>query len=271
MKTWKPEKPVFEKAPEWALQTVSGFGGHIWAPDISYYNGQYYLYYSVSSFGKNTSAIGLATNKTLRTADPEFKWVDLGLIVQSIPGRDLWNAIDPNIALDSEGYSWMAFGSFWEGIKMVKLIPNRTAIAKPEEWYTIAKRKRSHFIPDNKAGDAPIEAPFIFKKNGFYYLFVSWDYCCRGKDSTYKVVVGRSKTITGPYVDKEGKSMAEGGGSIVIEGNADYAGVGHNSTYTFNDKDYLVFHAYDVKDGGQSKLKIKEIKWENNWPIVDPM
>lgn len=271
MKTWKEEKPVFERAPEWTFKTVDGFAGHIWAPDISYYNGQYYLYYSISSFGKNTSAIGLAVNKTLNPSDTEFKWVDQGMIVQSVPGRDLWNAIDPNIAVDDEGYAWMVFGSFWEGMKLVKLIPNRTALTKPEEWYTVAKRKRSNFIPDERAGDAPIEAPFIFKKNGYYYLFVSWDYCCRGKESTYKVVVGRSKTIIGPYLDKENKSLFEGGGSLVIEGNDHYAGVGHNSAYTFDGKDYIVFHAYDLREDGQSKLKIKEIKWENNWPVVSPM
>ncbi len=271
MKGWKQEKPVFERAPEWATQAVNGFGGHIWAPDVSYHNGQYYLYYSISAFGKNTSAIGLAINKTLDPSAPDFKWIDQGMIVQSVPGRDLWNAIDPNIVVDEDGYSWMTFGSFWEGMKLVKLIPNRTALAKPEEWFTVAKRKRSPFIPDNRAGDAPIEAPFIFKKNDYYYLFVSWDYCCRGKESTYKVVVGRSKTVTGPYLDKEGKSMFEGGGSLVIEGNAAYAGAGHNSAYTFDDKDYLVFHAYDLKEGGQSKLKIKEIRWADGWPIVDPL
>ncbi len=271
MKTWKQENPVFEQAPEWTFKTVNGFKGHIWAPDISYANGQYYIYYSVSAFGKNTSAIGLATNKTLHPDDPEFKWVDQGMIVQSVPGRDLWNAIDPNVIADDNGSPWMVFGSFWEGMKLVKLTPNRTAIATPEEWYTVAKRKRSHFLPDSVAGDAPIEAPFIFRKNGYYYLFVSWDYCCRGKESTYKVVVGRSENVTGPYLDKEGKPMIEGGGSLVIEGNDNYAGVGHNSTYTFDGKDYLIFHAYDVKDEGHSKLKIREIKWENNWPVVTPM
>ncbi len=270
MKSWKQEKPVFEKAPDWAFSIAPEFRGHIWAPDISYYNGKYYLYYSVSAFGKNTSAIGLATNPTLDPSDPQFKWTDHGPVVQSVPGRDLWNAIDPNIIVDQEGYSWLTFGSFWEGLKLVKLIPNRTALATPQEWYTIAKRKRSSFLPDKQAGDASIEAPFIFHKNEYYYLFVSWDYCCKGKESTYKVVVGRSKSVTGPYLDKDGKSMFEGGGSLVIEGNGNYAGVGHNSAYTFDSKDYFVFHAYEMKDG-QSRLRVKEIKWENGWPTVTPM
>jgi len=270
MQSWKEEKPVFSRPPAWTQDVVPGFRGHIWAPDISYYDGKYYLYYSVSSFGKNTSAIGLVTNVTLNPEDAAFQWEDQGIIVQSVPGRDLWNAIDPNLITDEQGYPWLSFGSFWEGMKLVKLIPNRTALAEPQEWYTIARRERSPFTPDAEAGDAAIEAPFIFKKDSLYYLFVSWDYCCRGENSTYKVVVGRSEKVMGPYLDKEGKSMAEGGGSLVIEGDKRWAGVGHNSAYTFDGKDYLIFHAYDANDDGKSKLKIAEITWgEEGWPVVD--
>lgn len=271
MKTWKEEESVFgRQPPEWTEEVVSGFRGHIWAPDISYYNGKYYLYYSVSAFAKNTSAIGLVTNVTLDPKAPDFKWEDQGIIVQSVPNRDLWNAIDPNIITDEDGYPWMSFGSFWEGLKLVKLVPNRTRIAEPQEWYTIAKRKRTHFTADKSPGDAALEAPFIFKKDTMYYLFVSWDYCCRGENSTYKVVVGRSETVTGPYLDKEGKSMAEGGGSLVIEGDDRWTGVGHNSAYTFDERDYLVFHAYDSEDEGRSKLKIAEMTWDDQgWPVVD--
>lgn len=270
LKTWKEEKRIFEEPPEWTEKVVPGFRGHMWAPDISYYNGKYYLYYSVSAFAKNTSAIGLATNVTLDPTDPDFKWKDQGMIVQSVPNRDLWNAIDPNLITDDQGYPWLCFGSFWEGLKLVKLIPNRTALSEPQEWYTVAKRKRSHFIDDKDPGDAALEAPFVFKKDTLYYLFVSWDYCCRGKESTYKIVVGRSKDVTGPYLDKDGKSMAKGGGSLVLDGNEHWPGVGHCSTYTFDGKDYLIFHAYDAEDEGRSKLKITEINWdEAGWPEVN--
>lgn len=270
MKTWTRQKGVFSSPPAWTDQVVSGFRGHMWAPDISYYDGKYYLYYSVSAFAKNTSAIGLATNSTLDPNDPEFKWVDHGPVIQSVPNRDLWNAIDPNIIVDEDGYPWMNFGSFWEGLKMVKLVPNRTELTEPQEWYTIAKRKRTDFLEDKEPGDAALEAPFIFKKNDWYYLFVSWDYCCRGENSTYKVVVGRSKNVMGPFLDKDGKPMDEGGGSLVIEGDKNWAGVGHNSAYTFDGKDYFVFHAYDMSDNGRSKLKIADMSWdEKGWPVVD--
>ena len=102
MTNWKKEKPVFDAPPSWALETIQGFKGHIWAPDISFHDGQYYLYYSVSAFGKNTSCIGVATNKTLDPSSSDFKWTDHGKLLQSIPGRDLWNAIDPNVAFDDE-------------------------------------------------------------------------------------------------------------------------------------------------------------------------
>lgn len=269
MQNWKYEGPVFQNAPGWTFSKIPGFKGHMWAPDISLHNDIYYLYYSVSAFGKNTSCIGVAMNKTLNRSDSLYQWTDQGIVVQSVPGRDLWNAIDPNIIHDENGTPWMVFGSFWEGIKLVKLNSNLTEIASPEEWYTVAKRYRSRDIRDADPGDAAIEAPFIFKKNGYYYLFVSFDYCCRGINSNYKIMVGRSEKVTGPYFDREGKDMFEGGASLVLKGNDDWPGVGHNSVYTFNEKDYIVFHAYDALQNGKPKLQIRELDWDaDGWPIV---
>lgn len=265
---WKYTGPVFDQAPDWTVETITDFKGHFWAPDILYHEGLYYIYYSVSSFGKNTSCIGVATNTTLDTSAMNYHWEDQGMVVQSVPGRDLWNAIDPNIAFDDQGDAWMTFGSFWEGMKLVKLDSTLLRIEKPEQWYTIARRERSFEVPDRIAGDAPIEAPFIFKKNGYYYLFVSFDYCCRGVESTYKIMVGRSKNISGPYVDKDGVDMFLGGGSLVLEGDNRYQGLGHNSAYTFDDQDYLVFHAYDSEDEGKPILRIMKIDWdEEKWPV----
>ncbi len=270
MKEWKKEERVFDNPPQWAIDAVPGFRGHMWAPDIFFHDGQYYLYYSVSAFGKNTSCIGVVTNKTLDPSSPDFKWTDQGKVVQSVPGRDLWNAIDPNLALDDEGQPWLTFGSFWSGMKLVKLNNDLTKKVQPEEWFTIAKRERSFTTDDYKAGKGAIEAPFLFKKNGYYYLFVSIDYCCRGVESTYKIVVGRSTSIKGPYLNKEGKRMDEGASSLVLEGNKDWNGVGHNSAYTFDGKDYLVCHAYDADDEGKPKLIIRDISWdEEGWPVVN--
>lgn len=296
MKSWKEEKPVFATPPAWALKTVPKFDGSIWAPDIIYHNGVYYLYYSVSAFGRNTSAIGVATNATLIPTDSKFKWEDHGMVVQSVAGRDMWNAIDPNVAIDDKGNPWMVFGSFWMGMKLVNLQPNMLAIVadSTQKWSTVAARERNWKVDERDAGDAAnpelnyeklytpellemnkrmkngsIEAPFIFKKNGYYYLFVSWDRCCRGLESSYKIVVGRSKNIRGPYLDKEGIKMIHGGGTLIAQGNDEWAAVGHQAAYTIDGKDYLIFHAYDKRDEGRPKLVIKEFRWDNDqWPIV---
>lgn len=270
LKDWKPSKPVFEKAPEWAVKIIPGFKGHIWAPDIVYHHGRYYLYYSVSAFGKNTSCIGVATNTTLNPEDKNYKWVDHGKVIQSVPGRDLWNAIDPNVAFDEKQQPWMVFGSFWSGIKLVKLDSSMVSVAQPEEWHPVSKRPRDYKTADESPEPGAVEAPFIFKHSDYYYLFLSFDYCCRGKESTYKIVVGRSKDIKGPYVDKDNTPLNENGGSLVLQGDARWAGLGHNSVYTFDGNDYIVFHAYDSNDGGKPKLRIEKLTWdEKGWPMVN--
>ena len=270
LRTWRRRGRVFPGEPAWAKQVAPSFNGHLWAPDISVHDGKYYLYYSVSAFGKNTSAIGVTINRTLDPDSPDYKWEDQGIVLRSVPGRDLWNAIDPNLVIGSDGVPWLSFGSFWGGLKLVKLAPGLTALAEPQEWHSIAKRERSVLVADDQAGPAEIEAPFIFHKGDYYYLFVSWDKCCRGTDSTYKMVVGRATQVTGPYLDKTGRDLAAGGGSLLLAGNADWAGVGHNSTYTFDGKDYLVFHAYENADHGLQKLKIAELTWDDaQWPQVD--
>lgn len=270
LQNWRTEPPVFERAPEWTFTTVSGFKGHIWAPDISRHDGTFYLYYAISLGGKITSAIGVATNKTLDRSSPDFAWLDRGMVLQSVLNRDLWNAIDPQLVVDEQGTPWLAFGSFWSGLKLTRLRSDLTRLAEPQEWYPLAKRERSVLRPDVSPEPAAIEAPFIFRKGDYYYLFVSWDYCCRGARSDYKMVVGRSRDVKGPYVDRAGKPLNEGGGTLLLAGNARWPGVGHNSVYTFDGRDYLVFHAYDAEDGGKSKLKIAELSWTGDfWPEVD--
>jgi len=267
MTNWIQEKPVFDTLP-WAVQTIKGFRNHIWAPDISFHNGLYYLYYSVSAFGKNTSCIGVATNKTLHPGSADYKWTDHGKLIQSVPLRDMWNAIDPNLVTDEKGTSWLVFGSFWNGMKLVKLNSDLKSVAQPDQWYTVASRQRNYILPDSVAGDAAIEAPFIFKKDNYYYLFVSFDYCCRGEKSTYKMVVGRSEKVEGPYTDRDGVPMNLGGGSTVLEGDKNWNGVGHNAVVAADGSDFLIFHGYDAGDKGKSKLRIEKISWLGGWPFI---
>jgi arabinan endo-1,5-alpha-L-arabinosidase len=278
LQRWKKEKPVFAKPPAWAVEAVPTFKGHIWAPDISYHRGQFYLYYSVSAFGKNTSCIGVATNVTLDPNDPTFEWVDHGKVVQSIPGRTNWNAIDPNLIVDDDGTPYLVFGSFWDGIKLAKLKPDLLSLAEdPMTLPTIASRKRDPAAanppapagnPADAGGNA-IEAPFLFKHDGYFYLFASIDYCCRGPKSDYKMIVGRSRKIGGPYVDAAGQRMDRGGGTILLAGDAQWYGLGHCGVYRFDETDYIVFHAYDAADQGKSKLRLEKLSWDAaGWPHV---
>lgn len=279
MANWAREKPVFAAPPAWAVAAVPGLRGSLWAPDISFADGKYYLYYSVSAFGKNTSCIGVATNTTLDPQSPDFKWVDHGKVIQSVPGQTNWNAIDPNLIVDDKGTPYLAFGSFWEGLKLVRLAPDRLSIAESvDRLPTIATRKKEPSpatpvapgsFPVN-AGDNPIEAPFIFKRGDWYYLFVSIDYCCRGPNSTYKMIVGRAKSVAGPYDDKESVSLARGGGTVLLAGDDQWYGVGHNAVANFDGTDYLVFHAYDASDErGRAKLRIEKLSWDAaGWPSI---
>ena len=243
--------------PAWTHDSVPGFRNHVWAPDIFRFNNRWWIAYSCSTFGKNTSAIGLMSTRDLT---PGAIWNDEGPLVCSRDGRDNWNAIDANFVIDDNDRPWLVFGSFWDGIQIVPL-DSTMHISNPKEQKTIARR-----YPGKK--ENPVEAPFIFKHGGYYYLFVSWDYCCKGMDSTYKVVVGRSKKVDGPYLDRNGKDMAQGGGTLVIEGDKkEFEAAGHNSAYTVNGTDIFLCHGYSVVLDGASILIKKEMIWsEDGWP-----
>ncbi len=267
---WTLSDRAFATEPTWAKSVAPGFNGHLWAPDIIHHNNRFYLYYSVSAFGKNTSAIGVTVNKTLNPASPDYRWEDKGIVLQSVPNRDMWNAIDPAVIVDEQGAAWMSFGSFWSGLKIFKLNNDLTRPAEPQEWHSIARRDQVPAGINSNAGPGEIEAPFIMKKGEYYYLFASWGLCCKGAGSTYHVVVGRSKNVTGPYLDRAGKDMNDGGGSLLIKGNKKWVGLGHNSAYQWDEKDYLVLHAYETADNYLQKLKILNIHWDKeDWPLVN--
>ena len=259
---WRLCGDVFAHLPEWAVKDVPGLRG-LWAPDISYFNGQYHLYYSVSTFGSNRSSIGLATNQTLDPASDKYRCVDQGKVIGSNVSDD-WNAIDPNVVFDEQDQPWLAFGSFWSGIKLRKLERATGQLSSQDQTlYSLASRPRSSDSP------GAIEAPTIIRKNNYYYLFVSFDFCCRGKDSTYNIRVGRARRVTGPYIDRSGKPMMEGGGTLVIAGAGRWAGPGHCAVLHGKDGDHLVYHAYDTEWRGVSTLRIASIRWDaEGWPTI---
>jgi arabinan endo-1,5-alpha-L-arabinosidase len=265
---WTLAGKVFDKVPAWATAEIPGTRGGYWAPDISLYKGVYRLYYAVSTFGKNDSAIGLATNKTLDPDSPDYKWMDNGMVFRSYKDDD-FNAIDPNLAVDGDGGQWLDFGSFWGVIKMRKIDPETGKLAANDTTlYSLASRPHGA-DPANPTGPPikdSIEAPFIVRRGSYYYLFVSFDFCCRGVNSTYNVVVGRSPKITGPYIDKAGKPMTEGGGSRLTNSTSLWRGPGHEAILLQTDSpDLMLFHAYDGVSG-KPFLQISTIEWKGDWP-----
>lgn len=264
---WAAGEPVFSAIPDWGKTAVPGTNG-MWAPDISFVNGRYRLYYSLSTFGSNRSAIGLATSPTLDRKDPNYKWRDEGLVVQSMPSDD-FNAIDPNFIIDREGKHWLSLGSFWSGIKLFRLDPQTGKPLKGQEQpVSIARR------PAPAGGPAPVEAPFIIDHGGYYWLIVSYDYCCKGANSTYYTAIGRSKAITGPYLGKDGSAMMEGKGTIFLRADLQeqqrFRGPGHAGwLHDADGKDYVVYHAYDKANRGIPTLRIAPVRWgADGWPIA---
>ena len=292
-KTWVVQPmPFIEKLPEWTHDSVPGFTTHVWAPDIIHWQGRWLLAYSCSTFGKNTSAIGLMSADRLNGL-----WRDEGCLVASKENRDNWNAIDPAFIVDENNQLWLTWGSFWDGIQIVRLEMKNEKYdyhqAQPSAYDT---NPISHFSPlishrktvarryspgDPNAADNPtsifagrnaIEAPFILKHGGYYYLFVSWDYCCRGAQSNYRVAVGRSKNITGPYLDKEGQDMNNGGGSLFLEGDKqEFEAAGHCAIYDLSTSETIVIcHGYSTKLNGASSLIQKPVTWtSDNWPKLE--
>lgn len=261
--TWRDCGTVFSVMPQWAHLDTPG-ANDIWAPDISYFEGRYHLYYAVSIFGTNTSVIGLATNATLDASSPRYRWVDEGLVVQSTASDD-WNAIDPSVAFDGSGHPWLAFGSFWSGIQLVRLDPST---GKPERGATL------HHIAERLGPPDALEAPYIVHRGGYFYLFASYDFCCRGADSTYNIRVGRSRSITGPYVDAKGTLMMLGGGTLIAESGARWKGPGGESVFRAADgKWWIIYHTYDAKQGGARTLAIHRLVWDSaGWPLpVTPL
>ena len=270
---WRMCGHVFDEIPAWVRQRSPGTK-ELWAPDISHEHGEYRLYYAYSLFGVNASGIGLAVNKTLDRNSPEYKWVDKGLVLDSKVGED-FNAIDPNYIEDEHGQAWLSFGSFWTGIKMRKLDAKTGMLSTSDtKLYSLASRAKPNPTPPQKFDPehpvlppdwTAVEAPFIVRHDGKYYLFVSWDLCCRGTRSTYRTMVGRADQVTGPYLDKSGKPLVQGGGTQLLGANARWLGPGGESILEDKGQDYLVFHAYDAKTG-RPALQISTIAWKNGWP-----
>ena len=272
-KTWTVlPQSVMTVIPGWTTDSVPGFCSHVWAPDVIRWHDRWWMAYSCSTFGKNVSAIGLMSTKHLGGAI----WKDEGCIVCSREKRDDWNAIDPNFVIEEDTDTpWLVWGSFWDGIQLAHLDSTLHLASSP---VTIARRHRpgdpnAAENPTSRfAGRNAIEAPFIFRHDGYYYLFVSWDYCCRGAKSNYRVAVGRSRHIGGPYLDREGRDMLLGGGTLVLEGDkVEWEAAGHCAVYHLDEEDLFVCHGYSAQQNGAAFLIQRLIAWtRDGWPELMP-
>jgi arabinan endo-1,5-alpha-L-arabinosidase len=223
----------------------------LWAPDISYFNGEYHLYYCASTLHSQQSVIGLATNAALNPADPNYRWVDRGPVLASHPGDD-FNALDPNIFVDQDGSIWLTYGSFWTGIKQRQIDPATGMLATGNgnaTRYDLAQR------PGN-----------------YYYLFVSVDFCCEQNPSTddYKQAVGRSSSPHGPFVDQDGTPMLSGGGTVLLKGNAQWSAPGGGSVYVSADgsESLISFHAHNRERNLTPFQWVARLEWVNDWPVI---
>jgi arabinan endo-1,5-alpha-L-arabinosidase len=267
---WQNCGHVFDTIPRW-IQQRSPETKELWAPDISFEHGEFRLYYAYSAFGKNTSGIALATNTTLDRNSPTYKWQDKGLVLES-KAEDNFNAIDPNYFEDKTHHAWLDFGSFWSGIKMRALDATTGLLATTDtKLYSLASRGSTSPAEPHAPGLPPdtqaVEAPFIVTHGGYFYLFTSFDLCCRGTKSTYRTVVGRSQRVTGPYVDQTGVPLTKGGGTNLLIANARWLGPGGESVVMGSNgqPDLLVYHAYDATSGKPS-LQLSTITWQDGWP-----
>lgn len=260
LKKWKRTGRVFQEAvPDWALKAVPG-ADSIWAPEIQYAHGKYWLYYSVSTFGSQRSVIGLATNTTLDSSDADYKWEDQGMVIESFPGKNDYNAIDPAVLFDDDGKAYLYWGSYWTGLKACEINPKT---GKP----TSSQPRTTSIATRLEVGPPDIEAPYVIKRNGWYYLFVSWDFCCAKNDSSYKVMIGRSRNPLGPFVDRNGRAMANGRGELLLMGDKRWRGPGHNSALQTKQGDYLVHHVIDAKHPEEGRiLQIRPLTWKAGWP-----
>jgi arabinan endo-1,5-alpha-L-arabinosidase len=207
----------------------------------------------VSTFGSRTSAIGLATRASLA----EGSWQDQGVVLASPSPAGTFNAIDPNLVTDAEGGVWMNWGSWWDGIFITRIHPETGKLANDppgaSQVTNIARRGNG------------IEGSYILFARGHYHLFVSFDKCCQGAGSDYNMRHGRSVGITGPYVDRAGKPMLSGGGTLLSDGSG--LPGGHNGIFEENGNYYLVYHAYTP----DNTLRIRRLFFDAaGWPTLDP-
>lgn len=241
---WQVVGDALTKKPNWKSE------GGIWAPDATFYNNTYFLYYSYSTWGDPNPGVGVATSKT-----PEGPFTDHGKLFLS-QEMGVNNSIDA-FFFEDEGKPYLVWGSF-NGIYGVELSEDGLHV------------KGNKF----QIGGNAYEGSFIYKKDGYYYYFGSAGTCCEGEKSTYVVKVARSAAFKGPYADKEGKPLLENGGTLLLQKNAGsegFVGPGHNGDIVIDKagQSWMIYHAFDKKQPTRRVMLLDRIDWKDGWPGID--
>lgn len=243
---WRAEPRVFGGGtwPSWINNYVPAFAGNFWAPGIIFMNGKWHVYYSCSTFGSQTSTIGLVTTPSIT----DSVWTDHERVVHS-PGTANVNAIDPHVYKDNEGKVWLLYGSWWDGIVITELDSLTGKPKDPTNLYSAANNR--------------CEAGYVLPHGNYYYLFFNRGSCCSSIHSTYTILMGRSIYPTGPFYDKDSVATNNEGGSIFLHSDGRYIGPGH---FGFGEGK-LTYHFYDGLANGAARLKIADLDWEDDWPV----
>ena len=259
---WSTCGHVFDALPAW-IAKVAPAATNLWAPDISYFNGAYHVYYAASSLLSQASVIGLATNVTLDPTSPLYHWVDQGAVIGSSSGDD-FNALDPNIMVDGDGSVWLNYGSFWTGIKQRRIDQSTGKLSASDSTiYSLAYRPLL---------DHAVEGASLVHHGAYYYLFISTGHCCEViyQQDDYREAVGRSSSPHGPFLDKAGVDLAAGGGTVLLQANAQWNAPGGGSAYidSTTGESLLTFHALKIGPDPTGYLWLEPLTWTSDWPSL---
>ena len=228
------------------------------APDAVKIGDRYLIAYSATGGGLGGGHAGRVLtmwNKTLDPKSPDFKFTEPIEVAHSLDDEDC-DAIDAGLLLDpTDGRLWLSYGTYFGFIRIVELDP-----------------KTGKRVEGNKEINVAIdcEATTLMYRDGWYYLLGTHGTCCDGPNSTYNIVVGRSRSVTGPYIDNVGRDMLEGGGKLVIAAGERKTGPGHFGRFVVADGVEKMSYHYeaDFDQGGRSVLAIRPLLWKNGWPVA---
>ena len=228
------------------------------APDAIKIGDRYYVSYATGGgglAGGHAGKIHMMWTKTLDPQSPDFGFHD-DTVVASTDGVEDCDAIDPAFFLDpTDGRLWLTYGTYFGFIRQVELDP-----------------KTGKRIPDNQPVNIAIdcEATAMMYRNGWYYLLGDHGTCCSGPNSTYNIVAGRSKKVTGPFVDNMGIDMLRGGGKLVVAASGRFVGPGHFGLMDLGDgvQKFSCHYEADLDRGGRSVLDIRPLLWKDGWPVA---